>query len=60
MTLATALQIVRIVFMIGGSAITAKTGLTFDDIESAAGPVATSAGAIWSLWSGIKARKAAK
>lgn len=67
MTPATILQLVRIAFMVGGSYITAKTGLTFEDVETAtnvltvaSGPVVAAVGALWSLYAGIKARKAAQ
>ncbi len=46
--------------MLAGSAITAKTGLTLNDVEGVVGPVMAAVGASWSLYSGIKARRAAQ
>lgn len=60
LTVATFLQIIRIIFMIGGASITATTGLTLDGVESVIGPTATAAGAIWSLYEGVKQRSAAQ
>ncbi len=60
MTVATFLQIIRIIFMVGGASITAKTGLTLEGVESVVGPTATAVGAAWSLYEGTKARKAAQ
>lgn len=60
MTLATFLHLIRIVFMLGGSYITAKTGITIDQVEGVAGPVAAAVGALWSLKAGIEARRNAE
>lgn len=60
MTLATFLQIIRIAFMLGGSYITAKTGLTIEHVEGVAGPVAAAVGALWSLKAGVQARRDAE
>lgn len=59
-SIATILQIIRILFMVGGASITAKTGLTLDGVEAVVGPTATAVGAAWSLYEGVKARKAAQ
>ena len=58
--LQTILQIVRIVFMLGGSAITAKTGVDLQTAEGAIGAVAAAGGTVWSLYAGVKTRAAAK
>jgi len=53
---ATILQIVRIAFMLGGSAITAKTGVDLAQAEGLIGALVAAGGAVWSLYSGVKAR----
>jgi hypothetical protein len=58
MTTATILHIIRLILMLSGSSI-AASGIPLEDLESTSGVVAAAIGAIWSLYSGVKARKQA-
>lgn len=60
MEIATILQIVRIIMMLGGSSYAAKYGVTQGEVEGVISAVAAATGSVWSLVHGIKIRKALK